>query len=173
MRVELRLATFGLFALGCASDPAPPAAAPVAAPAAKSCPEAAVADAALPEGKEAKARALIAYMPTQQVMSTMLDQYRQALHGLIPEELWEAFRRDFSAKLVERLAVPIYVEKFTDAELAAMLRFYRSPEGSSVMAKMPQVMAESMKQGAEWGSLINEAAVNDWLAKQQTAAAKP
>lgn len=38
----------------------------------------------------------------------------------------------------------VYAQVFTTAEVQAMIDFYRSPEGSSAMAKMPQAMQLSM-----------------------------
>jgi hypothetical protein len=41
----------------------------------------------------------------------------------------------------------IYLQNFTDNEIADMLAFYRSETGQSVLRNMPVVMQESMQVG--------------------------
>jgi hypothetical protein len=38
----------------------------------------------------------------------------------------------------------IYASIYTEAELKAMVAFFKSPEGESMMAKQPQIMAQMM-----------------------------
>lgn len=37
----------------------------------------------------------------------------------------------------------LYVQQFTTAELAAMIRFYKTPEGQSILQKLPVVMQQA------------------------------
>lgn len=40
----------------------------------------------------------------------------------------------------------VYTETFTAGEVEAMTRFYASPEGRSIMAKLPQAMGRTMQE---------------------------
>lgn len=45
----------------------------------------------------------------------------------------------------------LYLRHFTAAELRDMTAFYRTPTGRKSLEVMPQLQAESMAMGAEWG----------------------
>ncbi len=72
--------------------------------------------------------------------------------------------------------VRVYTQTMTDREVAAMTAFYESPEGRSVMQKMPQVMQRAM---VEMQPLIQStvqrsmAAMKAELDKRPAGSAKP
>lgn len=86
-----------------------------------------------------------------------LDIFDQLLGSMVPafpdvpQEVWAEFRREAAGDGFEKLVVPIYDKHFTKKELAASLAFYRTPEGSSLLTKMPLVMQESVAAGQRWG----------------------
>lgn len=47
---------------------------------------------------------------------------------------------------MQKLMVEIYQKHFTEEELQATLKFYQSPEGSSMMKKMPLMMGDMMQK---------------------------
>ncbi len=65
----------------------------------------------------------------------------------------------------------IYASVYSEAELKAMVAFFKSPEGQSMMAKQPQVMAQMMPliQGMQQGLMPKI----QKLVEESKAAAKP
>ncbi len=90
-----------------------------------------------------------------QVMESMVEQFKLA-GPEVPDEWWDGFMAKVTAEDLDNLIVPIYARNFTDAEIDAMIAFYETPEGRSVMAKMPTVMQESMMAGQMWGASLAE-----------------
>ncbi len=93
-----------------------------------------------------------------QVMHGILDPMKQALPQ-VPEDWWEAFMAKVNADDLNTLVVPIYEKNFTDHEIDAMLEFYRTPLGRSIISKLPTVMQESMAAGQVWGQNLAEDAL--------------
>jgi hypothetical protein len=74
-----------------------------------------------------------AVKPGQQAV---MDGMRAKLLKLIREEMkWEVLEPEF---------IEIYRTSFTEEEVVGMLDFYRSPAGQAMVAKMPQVMQQSL-----------------------------
>src|SRR5262249_12250748 len=136
MRTILAAATVVLLALG--------AAAPARA-------QSALAD-------EGKVRELLAVMKADQnmreMMPKMLDQIVTALSQRVPDmaskdrdevmQLMQKAMVDNVGLLIEAL-VPVYRRNFTDADIAALTQFMRSPAGQSYVEKMPKLAVESME----------------------------
>jgi hypothetical protein len=68
----------------------------------------------------------------------------------VPEEIWEELSLSVSAKELIDLALPIYVRNFSEEELAALVSFYKSPLGRTIIERMPIVMYESNTALGEW-----------------------
>lgn len=65
------------------------------------------------------------------------EKYHKEVNALIMDQLsWENF---------EPAVMDIYQNHFTESEIKAMVEFYRSDEGQSILEKMPIVMQESMQ----------------------------
>ncbi len=94
-----------------------------------------------------------------QMIPAMMQQSRAMLAQSLPADTTPADRAraerlvaSQEASLREMLAwknlQPIYLRVYTDTlsaeEVTAMTRFYESPEGRSVMQKLPQIMQRSM-----------------------------
>ncbi len=90
-----------------------------------------------------------------QMMEIMIDGFRQSMPE-VPDEWWDRFMEKVTVEEMDALLVPIYERNFTDAEIDAMIAFYETPEGQSMIAKMPTVMQESMLSGQMWGQGIAE-----------------
>lgn len=75
----------------------------------------------------------------------------------VPSEVWESFESEFSNtsmdELVEML-VPVYQRHLTEADLQAMIAFYKTPVGKKYAEKTPLIMQESMQVGQQWGMRI-------------------
>ncbi|MEL6161713.1 MAG: DUF2059 domain-containing protein [Cyanobacteria bacterium J06627_32] len=85
-----------------------------------------------------------------QVTETMFAQFRRALPQ-VPDEWWDSFIEKINASDINSLLIPVYERNFTDAEISAMVDFYQTPEGQSIIAKMPLLVEDSMAVGQTWG----------------------
>ncbi|MEZ9337902.1 DUF2059 domain-containing protein [Vibrio splendidus] len=66
----------------------------------------------------------------------IFDEYYQGMNDLMKKEM--------SWKKLEPAIVTIYSEQFTEAEVEAMIDFYKTEYGKSILKKMPTVTTESM-----------------------------
>lgn len=89
-------------------------------------------------------------------ISTMTRQGNPEL----PSEVDQIIRDEVLAALKESLPLLmdqvslIYAEVFTEEELDAMLAFYTSPAGQSMIKKMPQMMGHTMQLSQQWGMAL-------------------
>ena len=91
-------------------------------------------------------------------MERMFDQMNSQMAGVmgqavpcVPASYWQGFiDASGSQQLLGRM-VPIYQHHFSAADVAGLLKFYKSPLGQKVITQMPVTMAEGMKIGQEWG----------------------
>ena len=99
-------------------------------------------------------------------MERMFDQMNSQMAGVmgqavpcVPASYWQGFiDASGSQQLLGRM-VPIYQHHFSAADVAGLLKFYKSPLGQKVIAQMPVTMAEGMKIGQEWGRERGQAMV--------------
>ncbi len=73
-----------------------------------------------------------------QDMNRIVQQFNQRLM----EKL------DFN-KIMETVYYPLYDKYFTEADLQAMIDFYKSPTGKKTISVMPQLIVESMQRVSE------------------------
>jgi hypothetical protein len=67
------------------------------------------------------------------------QKYQEQMTNIMKKEMsWQAMKVDLKQ---------IYLQNFTESEIAGMLIFYKSPTGQSVLRTMPVVMQETMKLG--------------------------
>jgi uncharacterized protein len=74
----------------------------------------------------------------------------EAMSNEINTVLDQAFDTLKADEMIE-LMVPVYQKYLTKAEADAAIRFYSSPEGSSLLKKTPVMMTEGMQIGAKYG----------------------
>ena len=68
--------------------------------------------------------------------SATFKKFKKRLFDIVEETVsWQAFKSDI---------ISLYIETYTEDELQAMLTFYKSPIGRSVIEKMPKVTQQSM-----------------------------
>ena len=90
----------------------------------------------------------------QQIFDQMFPLIRRSAKQ-VPEAVWADIEKEFSAdissgKLID-LVIPIYNRHFTDEDIAALIKFYESPIGQKTARVMPQIAADSMQVGMQWG----------------------
>ena len=66
------------------------------------------------------------------------EEQRTAIGAVVRETMHD----DFTPKMIERM-VPIYAQTFSESELEAMVAFYESPAGQSIMQKTPSIAPKS------------------------------
>lgn len=89
----------------------------------------------------------------RQMMDQLLGTFEGSTPG-VPDEFWSRLRDELRTDDLIELIVPIYARHLTEAELDALIAFYSSEHGRSLVSKMPQVMQESMLAGQQWGADI-------------------
>jgi hypothetical protein len=68
----------------------------------------------------------------------------------VPEEIWAKLEATISLQEIIDLSVPIYMRHFNEEELAELIAFYKSSIGRKMIERMPMVMQEGTRVGAEW-----------------------
>jgi hypothetical protein len=128
---------------------APPAEEPAAAESPAS------AEPEIPASLRAKILEVLRLTDSAELGRQMMDQLLGTFEGStpgVPDEFWSRLREELRSDDLIELIVPIYARHLTEAELDALIAFYSSEHGRSVVSKMPQVMQESMLVGQEWGA---------------------
>ncbi len=93
------------------------------------------------------------------VMKNMVTEFRKALPN-VPDSFWTDFEGEVHARDLTELVVPIYARHLTIDEVKAANRFYSTPEGKAMVAKLPVIMGESMRAGQVWGEAIAQKVLN-------------
>src|SRR5271157_2098232 len=105
-----------------------------------------IADAQETCSKE-KTEAITEYLKVNSI-DDLMDQMLVEIQKRIPPENRELFARiwksAFDAKELKEKILNSMCKFFTMEEIQALTKFYSSPEGKSVMKKIPQYMAELM-----------------------------
>lgn len=111
-----------------------------------------VAMAAQPSARQV--RQLFEVMHLSQMFSQMNTQMAGVMGQAVPcvpASYWQGFiDATGTEQLLDRM-VPVYQQHFTAADVAGLLKFYKSALGQKVITQMPQTMAEGMKVGQQWG----------------------
>jgi len=99
-----------------------------------------------------------------QVIESIVDQFRQ-INIDVPDDWWDRFLEKIDYEELDRLVIPIYAQHFTIEELDAIIAFYKTPAGQSVLEKMPLVLQDSMLIGQHWGTEIAQQILDDLAAE--------
>lgn len=95
-------------------------------------------------------------LSTQEVKDQMMEQIKSQLRTLYPEmtpaqnavidqmmtDMMKLFNQELSWSSLEPVMMDTYRNIYTQAEVDAMIRFYNSPEGQSIVKKMPEFTRE-------------------------------
>lgn len=85
-----------------------------------------------------------------QVMDQMLASFKQS-NPAVPAKFWDDLRTEMNVGQLTELVVPIYDRHLSHDDVRQLIAFYESPVGRKLIAAQPQIVAESMKAGQEWG----------------------
>ncbi len=90
-----------------------------------------------------------------QMIEQMLNSFKMSAPD-VPAELWTGLRAEMKVDEVLELMLPLYAKYYSAEDLHAINNFYESPAGKRLLAKMPQLMHESMEVGQKWGQAAGE-----------------
>lgn len=148
-------------------------------------PAASAASQGINAAKEADIRQLMELAGTKatvtRMMSTMEDSMRPLLlHSLPPGEYRERLVRLFFEKLrtkispqhVLDLAVPIYAEYFSDAEIKGLIQFYKTPLGRKWVSVQPRLQGQLLPATREWSKKMGREAMREVLEEHPDLAEK-
>ena len=109
------------------------------------------------EAKRADIRKLLALMHVGEVgvaaMRRTVDAMR-ATNQQLPPEFWDEFLKAATADKLVEITIPVYEKHLTAAEVKAYLAFAATPEGASILGKLPVMTEESMAAGQAWGQQL-------------------
>ena len=112
---------------------------------------------------EALVRRYLAAIHFEQLLDTMMgatipvmtENLSKQYPSLTPEQreqigavVRDTMREDFTPKMLAKM-VPIYAQTFSESELEAMVAFYESPAGQSIMKKTPSLAPKSAEVARE------------------------
>jgi hypothetical protein len=108
-------------------------------------------------GKEAKIREMMDIMGMNtlmdQMMSQMIGEFRKSMPN-VPSEFWDTAEEEFRQEPFMPLVMPLYDKYFTEEDLDVIVVFYKSPTGQRLIKTLPQLTAESMQIGQQWGQRV-------------------
>jgi hypothetical protein len=99
-------------------------------------------------------------------MINALESYMDVLAESSPEladfigDMQKAFEKE-GIPYITAEAIKLYVKHYTEEELKAMVDFYKSPVGQSIISKQGAVMEEMMLIGAKWGEEYAKKVIGD------------
>ncbi len=89
-------------------------------------------------------------------ITQIIGMYKAA-DSSIPDDFWNSFEKEFSAKsyddLIEKLA-PVYAKYLTKEDLKQLNDFYQTPVGKKYAKVVPNITMDSMEIGKAWGQEI-------------------
>jgi hypothetical protein len=94
-----------------------------------------------------------------QVVQNMVQALKR-VRPQVPESFWVEFMKDVNSDELVNGVIPIYQKHFTEEDLQAAIKFYRSPAGRRFIEKQPIVVQESMQAGQQWGQQIAKRAMD-------------
>jgi hypothetical protein len=88
-------------------------------------------------------------------MDQLLGSFRQS-NPAVPAKFWDDLRGELNAGQLTELVVPIYDRHLSHDDIKQVIAFYESPAGRKLISVQPQIVAESMKAGQDWGRAAAE-----------------
>lgn len=106
--------------------------------------------------KEALVRELLEVTGSADLGKQMMDGMMAQFQGnpALPPGFAEKFSELAKPEQIVEMVVPIYMKAYDEKTLQAAIDFYKTPEGTLLMAKMPQISQESMIVGQDWGAKL-------------------
>lgn len=115
------------------------------------------ADDAAAVAKRADIRKLLDTMHAGEVAAQSMQKMADAMKATnkeLPPEFWDEFLKEATPEKLTEISVPVYEKNLTAQEVKAYLAFASTPDGASIMRKMPQITSEAMQAGQAWGQQL-------------------
>lgn len=77
----------------------------------------------------------------------------------VPDEFWDTFAKEVHSDELIDLVIPIYDKYYTRDEIRDLTSFYQSPVGQKTIKVLPQLSAEAIDAGQEWGKMVADRAM--------------
>ncbi|MCL2219227.1 MAG: DUF2059 domain-containing protein [Chitinispirillia bacterium] len=91
----------------------------------------------------------------EQMMDMMIAQMKgRVVTKTLPDAYWDKFRKSVDTNEMIQLCIPVYEKYYTHDEIKQLIKFYQSPVGQKSVKVAPQIMAEAMMIGQQWGAKI-------------------
>jgi uncharacterized protein len=84
------------------------------------------------------------------VMRQMIAPIRASFPN-VPEQFWDDFLKQVNADDLIDLVVPVYDKYYSLDDIHDLIAFYQSPVGQKTIKVLPQLSAETINAGQEWG----------------------
>jgi hypothetical protein len=91
----------------------------------------------------------------QQILTQMIANFRASMPD-VPGKLWDRFLKKADTRDLLRKIVPIYDKHLAHEDIKGLIAFYKSPLGRKFVRVQPQLVADSMQAGQQWGRGIAE-----------------
>ena len=83
-----------------------------------------------------------------------------AQYPQVPVDFWEKVNAELTGDRFLAVMIPVYQKHLTQDEVRTLVSFYKTPTGSSVIAKMPALTQESMALGGQLGQELAAEFIN-------------
>ncbi len=99
---------------------------------------------------------------TEATYQTTIDQFFQMFKAQYPnvaEETWSGFEKKFNETSIDdlvNLLSPVYQKYLSEDDLDNIIGFYKTPTGKKFAKNTPNITAESIEIGQQWGRMIAE-----------------
>jgi hypothetical protein len=77
----------------------------------------------------------------------------------VPQEFWDTFTKEVRSDELVDLVIPIYDKYYTRDEIHQLTVFYQSPVGQKTIKVLPQLSAEAINAGQQWGQMVADRAM--------------
>ena len=101
-----------------------------------------------------KVKQLLELINALEMTSQMYPQIVQTLKPVfpkVPDNIWKEFGKSLETEKFEELMITLYIDSYTPDEVDAMIKFYSTPVGQSILIKTPGIFQKSMQVGMAWG----------------------
>jgi hypothetical protein len=97
----------------------------------------------------------------KQIMDSMSDSLAKT-SGL-PPGFMDRFKANARPEELVELIVPIYLKNFDRKTMISAIRYYQSPGGQALLAKLPTATKESIEAGREWGQELAKKTLDELM----------
>lgn len=105
------------------------------------------------DASQVKAAELLDVLGGTDLIRRLLDSTIEPMRDALPEietSWWDHFLESADLGELVGRTVPIYAERLTADEMDALIHFYRSPHGQSILHKLPAITEDAMLVGQTW-----------------------